>query len=517
MEQHSVPQHIASFEFKLFGNLTVRQFVTLAIPGAIAALFFFSNLPAFLRYGMAVIFGTIGVFASLVPINGRPLDKWAVLFIKAILSPTQRIWVKDARLPEFLDIVIGRPPSIKEVVEPITGRDRERLRNYLRSLPRGQVSPFDVKEQIAIQRLNLSMEGAGVGKLPPAVIWATPVPAGMAQVRPMASQGFSGALPQVEKVAGEKGIPSREQDFQGVMAEALPRFGMKVAKVKISAHAKPYTLPGLEKRLDEGAIHVHEKTVAPKVQLASDTNFAIENVIPIAEPGRRIKLVRGVGKSRARKLHFAPPEGFDLSNLPIRGEARFEISESLKRVITEGTEKSHEVTETGRQFESREQPLRLGDTPSTQQVKMTPLSVAAAVTKPNIETAPVAKRVWVQEAQPVVFRRQSEGAAQPAEILQRAQIVPLTSKPNVISGIVMSSVGAPIAGAIITVSDQHGVPVRALKTNKLGQFLSATALPKGQYTLEIDSEEANFEPLKLDVHGEVLSPLEIKPKGGLYG
>jgi len=63
MEQHPVPQHIASFEFKLFGNLTVRQFVTLAIPMGIAALIFFSNLLTIIRLPLALIFGLLGLFA----------------------------------------------------------------------------------------------------------------------------------------------------------------------------------------------------------------------------------------------------------------------------------------------------------------------------------------------------------------------------------------------------------------------------------------------------------------------
>src|SRR3989344_1250671 len=130
-------------------------------------------------------------------------------------------------------------------------------------------------------------------------------------------------------------MPVESEQYQGAMAEALPTVKASPVRSKVSTHAKPYALPGLEKRL--GNIdELEHYAVLPKVQLASDTNFTIENIIPIATPGRMVRLVRGVGKSRARKLHFAPPAGFDLNNLPIRGEARFEVSENLKRRLAPG-------------------------------------------------------------------------------------------------------------------------------------------------------------------------------------
>ena len=101
-----------------------------------------------------------------------------------------------------------------------------------------------------------------------------------------------------------------------------------------------------------------------------------------------------------------------------------------------------------------------------------------------------------------------------AGILTKAQIVPLTNKPNVLSGLVVDGFGAPIEGAILTVRDENGIPVRALKTNKLGQFLSATPLAGGKYRLEIDAPGFSFASLDLVVSGEVLAPLSIKPKGG---
>lgn len=531
MEQHPVPQHIASFEFKLFGNLTVRQFVTLAIPMSVAVALFFSGLPTIIRYALAIFFGGLGLFAALVPIGGRPLDKWIVAFIKAISSPTQRVWVKEAKLPEFLNIVISTPGSSSAPTEPITTQDRERLFSYLRSVPKGQVSPFDVKEQVALSRLGLSYdEGARGGKLPPPIMWATPGPV---------SKG--GSLPQVSTMGAqaapvpvfiEEGLPVDRSKYQGSMADALPVISDKPKiRTKISDHAKAFALPGLEKKLNrilqrETARKPIELVSVPQLQLASETNFSIENVIPISTPGRRVKLLHGIGKTRARKLHFAPPSGFDLGNLPIRGEARFEISEELKKGL--GMEDKEAVID---QMFAKEDA----------QEKAAPSLVQAAVPTPEPKATPalhkeetkakVVEHVSVKpqakiQAQGVRMHQEHQAEVDSkissfatgnlaqhtknAEVLSRAQIVPLTNKPNVLSGLVASPIGVPLDGVIITVRDRDGVPVRALKTNKLGQFLSATPLLTGDYTLEIEGQQNRFEPVTISLKGEVVSPLEIK-------
>ena len=259
MEQHPVPQHIASFEFKLFGNLTVRQFITLAIPMSLAALVFFSALPSLIRYPLAIIIGLFAFFAALVPINGRPLDKWFVSFIKAVLSPTQRIWVKETKIPEFLSIVTAPQPQEETVPESITAQGRERLKAYLRSLPKGTVTPLDVKEQIAVERIGLegailpSGAQAQEGKLPPPIIWPTGSITGGRQ--PLYAQG---SLPQINAapwLSTAQTAPKVQrinplfEQYEGEMEEALPPISTTktTATPRINQHAKVFAVPGLEK------------------------------------------------------------------------------------------------------------------------------------------------------------------------------------------------------------------------------------------------------------------------------
>ncbi|MBI2598877.1 carboxypeptidase regulatory-like domain-containing protein, partial [Candidatus Curtissbacteria bacterium] len=461
---------------------------------------FFSPGPSIIRLPLTVLFGGLGLIAALVPIQGRPFDKWVVAFSRALLSPTQRVWVKEAKIPEFLNIVISQPKLSKTQPEPITSQDRQRLVAYLRSLPKAAVSPLDVKEEQALQKLGLApaplslglsakaRAAAGTlvsaGKLPPPILWTTAVPAKAAQKAPQIS----------------------EEEFQGIMSQALPQITPTQTGARISPHAKAFALSGLGKKLS-----LRQITPAPKIQLASDTNFALENIIPIQTPGRKIRLVHGLAKTRTRKLHFAPPTGFNLSNLPVRGEARFAVSEELKKRFTTAEPSLPPLPETQNQAQPihKEKPKIASGVPKTS--SYVPRGQAGHLSPQNATL-----RVEQSESADsrISITGQKVAGGQPAAILQKAQIIPLTATPNVLSGLITDQGGAPLEAAIITVRDRNGIPVRALKTNKLGQFLSATPLSSGNYTLEIEHENAHFEPLALSLAGQIMQPLEIKAKGG---
>lgn len=107
MEQHAVPRQITTFEFKLIGFFTVKQFGYLA---------FFSIL-GFVVYGLVpvpllnifcgVVTALVGVVIVFVPINDRPFDVWVGNFIKRLVSPSQYYFHKKNEVPVFLHNVFA--------------------------------------------------------------------------------------------------------------------------------------------------------------------------------------------------------------------------------------------------------------------------------------------------------------------------------------------------------------------------------------------------------------------------
>ncbi len=94
---------------------------------------------------------------------------------------------------------------------------------------------------------------------------------------------------------------------------------------------------------------------------------------------------------------------------------------------------------------------------------------------------------------------------------KQAQVA-LTTFPNVINGIVKDQKGTLLEGVVAVIYDKEGLPVRALKTNKLGRFTGSTPLPNGTYTLELEKDNFTFDVLQMELGGEVLPPLLITAK-----
>jgi len=503
MQQHSVPQNIASFKFKLFGSLTARQFFTLIIPLSLAAVLFFSGVPSLIRIPLSFAIGGFAFFIALVPVGGRPFDQWAVAFIKAVMSPTQRVWVKEKKIPEFLTLIITPPTRDQQIPEEFTSKKKEKLIAYLKTLPKENASPLDVKEEIALQDIDYSTQTVAslepakpipTESLPPPIIW----PKVIIQQRPQPK--ITSTFAPADVKLPYTPIPYLEQSPQ------LPQ-------PKVSLHAKPYILAGVEKRLaaaSRPAEHQYVELVSePTVSLASDTNYSIDNIIPVRTWDNRIKLVHGIGTTRARKLHFAPPVNFDISKLPIRGEKRFEISDELKKHY---------------QFEDINPPVVL---PIEREPGLIP-----QVTRPLIQVKPQnipqkakgAPGPTGQQVPTTASAPQKSDSSQfsitdlkkqelAKKQISSAEIVPLTKTPNVVSGQVVDTSGAAIAGAVLVIRNEQGIPVRALKTNKLGQFLSATPLTSGTYNIETESELASFNPFSILLKNQIVSPIAIVAAG----
>lgn len=88
MEQHPIPQQISSYEFKLVGEMTLKQFLKAAGGIVIALLINSSGLLFFIKWPLMLLFGAGGLALAFVPFQDRPLETWVLSFIKSIYSPT---------------------------------------------------------------------------------------------------------------------------------------------------------------------------------------------------------------------------------------------------------------------------------------------------------------------------------------------------------------------------------------------------------------------------------------------
>jgi len=94
MEQHPIPQQISSYEFKLVGDMTLKQFLKAASGIIIAIIINSTKLMVVIKWPLMLLFGGLGLALAFVPFDDRPLETWITSFFKSIYSPTIFVYRK---------------------------------------------------------------------------------------------------------------------------------------------------------------------------------------------------------------------------------------------------------------------------------------------------------------------------------------------------------------------------------------------------------------------------------------
>src|SRR5581483_4180379 len=112
MENHPIPQDITGFQFKLIGEMTVKQF-GYVVGGAIPAWLFIFVLPwpFILRAPLGIICITAGISLAFFPLSGRPMDTMIFAFLLSLFRPNQYVYAKDNSLLDPLFTRAGHPKA----------------------------------------------------------------------------------------------------------------------------------------------------------------------------------------------------------------------------------------------------------------------------------------------------------------------------------------------------------------------------------------------------------------------
>ena len=93
-EQHPIPQQISSYQFKLVGDMTLKQFLQVAGGSITALLLYASPLHPALKWPLMIFSFVFGIALAFMPLADRPLGKWIVVFFRSVYSPTIFVWKK---------------------------------------------------------------------------------------------------------------------------------------------------------------------------------------------------------------------------------------------------------------------------------------------------------------------------------------------------------------------------------------------------------------------------------------
>jgi len=124
MEQHPIPQNISSYQFRLVGDMTLKQFFELAGGILVGLIFYSAPLLPIIRWPFVIISVILGVALAFLPFEERPLEKWIFSFFRAIYSPTLFYWKKSTASQKFFQDEGPSQttmPAVEENVEKYLG------------------------------------------------------------------------------------------------------------------------------------------------------------------------------------------------------------------------------------------------------------------------------------------------------------------------------------------------------------------------------------------------------------
>jgi hypothetical protein len=169
---HPIPQNVTQYQFRLVGDMTLKQFLELAGGLLLAYLIYSSNLIFILKYPLALSSLLLGFGLAFFPIEDRPLDVWIINFIKSIYNPTRFIWKKSTHTPKLFayeapKVEVNRALTTKTIKAPpravaqeaptdLTPAEASRLAelNSLFGSPAPRVHNLATKPGVNVRKLN---------------------------------------------------------------------------------------------------------------------------------------------------------------------------------------------------------------------------------------------------------------------------------------------------------------------------------------------------------------------------
>lgn len=458
MDQHPVPQDVTNFQFKLVGDMTLKQFGLLAGGCVIAFMFYSANWHPFLRFPLALFSFIAGISFAFIPIEERPMDTWVINFFKSVYRPTQYVWKKGVNKLEMLSLTSSQTDQNKDPLStanlPKTDSSKDnlgKLEEYLETLPNTNLSPPESK--------NKSQPADDTEKPEDKIIPVTATIAPMDPVTKPQPQPPSTSPSDTKNILSVEDLMKRRESELMNRQKTLDKVAKELEDQKPS---KVVTVENLQKIRDE------QKT-APNDQAAK----------VISDYQKRLDETQSLNQAMATQM------------------------ENLKK----------QIEQLQKQTETKEKDSAL------HQEKLNKLSqnlnmVQREKTNLNKELSSLQRQLEIAN-KAIPIKNNSEDIR--AKFIQKDQLRQQLSStfnlpPNTISGLIKNSQDQIIDNVIVLVKNIEGSPVRALRTNKIGQFLASTPLENGKYYIELEKEGYEFDLVEINLDGSVLSPIEIKAK-----
>lgn len=393
MENHPIPQDVTGFQFRLIGDMTVKQFAYLATGAVLAWISFVLPLSIFIRLPFSILFFSLGASMAFLPVAGRPLDTMILYFIKAIFTPNLYIYQKQGGNVAIFSLAFHPHKKVAHHDKILAQKPQVRFEALLKTLPQKPKNELDEKEMTFLKSLS--------GIFSAQHAQSSPQPSDSTHIVSLHEEDEKERKKEKEDKAMKELKQLREPSDIQKEAQAIKEALDDAKKQELQQAQKGITTP-----------NVHQKVLS----LERELNEVLQQ------------------KALLEKKFL---------------ELQSKLEDQKQKVFTPTT------------LEVREETPRVRKVPREMGVKVG---------------------------------------------------LPITSDvPNLLSGIIKDPRKNVLPNILVEVKDKEGNPVRAFKTNSLGQFQSATPLLNGVYTLEFEDPDKKhkFDVVEITLNGTVIMPLEI--------
>jgi len=235
MENHPIPQDVTGFQFKLIGNLTVKQFAYLASGIIFAWVLLQLPINILIKFPFSSFSAIFGVGLAYFPISGRPMDLMIGNYIKALFRPTQFVYEKiggQIYFPNKAPFAIVR--NVRQYKNDFNPFPRDKLKAYLESLDAKPKNKVDEKES----NFLMSVSSLATGNAPqinpqPNLITYSDLPKPLEQKRVVAQQPIATIQPTnptaplikpllrgINKTIGIPSVPDSPNLITGITKDA---------------------------------------------------------------------------------------------------------------------------------------------------------------------------------------------------------------------------------------------------------------------------------------------------------
>ncbi len=480
MEQHPVPRNISGFQFHLIGDMTLRQFGYLAVGiGGAYFIFKFAPFPSIISFPFAGIVGLVGFAFAFLPIQERPLDKWLVAFIKSITSPTQYLWIKNNPPPDVLTrpIVVGQRVISQSTPHIVAHREaQQKLASYLASLPQSPHETLNLREKKYINSTLSLFQTSGVyiGNNPTTYVASKPSYA--QHVEPLRYTPLSKQSTPINASFTSHVVKSPQTDaaIQPKSDSNKVTAGFKQITINQLSNIKPNTQK-------TSPPTIHDTPTQPETEKqATQKNVQEQTKGPTVLPSIPKPATQSINQSTSQKSIAQIDKVKDQNTLETQN-----VTNSLQKQLTDlAAEKKRLEDELNKLKNER---VNLGK----------PEIIKPAVMEEKPSKEPTIKTIPAKS------------------IAIEMGLTNINQSPNIIAGVFKDPQHKILPNIILTIKDKNNNPLRAMKTNKLGQFATATPLPNGVYLVEAEDplKRYVFDIAEITLAGKVFSPVEIIAKG----